>query len=479
VKPLFYLPIQRRAMAVLGLLLFVLTILVGMIWRNLQRFETVHAYVFYSHKIQELAFDVQKVLTDTLSNPAHTDQAGLKRLAEQVRALSSDGRHLEVETPHHLVTVADRLAQLRLQAPSSGEALAGLTRAVVEMSELQDAETDARETVLDGINRDMRLELQLALVTLTALSILAAYLLKRRIIAPLQDLRTLLARIARGDFTPIYTEHLDPLLLPVFDSYNDMAKHLAELEQTKQRYAQALESDMRAATQTLLEQQRALALAQRLAVVGELAAGVAHELRNPLAGIQLSCSNLRNEVVDPDQAERLDLIITELKRTTRLVNGLLDHSKHTPVAPTRFNLTALVRELVALTRYQIPAHVRLDYDAGDDLDCRLPADHIRQALLNLILNATEALDGKPGSITIQARRQGEMLDVKVTDTGPGFSPEVLRDGIRMFATGRQQGMGLGLAIVQRFVREVGGQVRLSNLEPRGACVSLQLPCEIR
>ena len=133
-KPIFYLPIQRRAMTVLGLLLFVLTILVGMIWRNLQRFETVHAYVFYSHKIQELAFDVQKVLTDTLSNPAHTDQAGLKRLAEQVRALSGDGRHLEPETPRHLVTVADRLGRLRLEAIRSEDALTGLTGAVVEMS---------------------------------------------------------------------------------------------------------------------------------------------------------------------------------------------------------------------------------------------------------------------------------------------------------------------------------------------------------
>jgi two-component system, NtrC family, sensor kinase len=271
------------------------------------------------------------------------------------------------------------------------------------------------------------------------------------------------------------TQHLDPLLLPVFNSFNEIVRNLGELEAAKRMHAESLEAEVRAATQALLEQQRSLAQAERLAAVGEIAAGVAHELRNPLAGIQMSCVNLRSEIDNPDQVARLDLIVGELKRMARLLTQLLEQSKQAPTPSQPCDLATLVRELVALTRYQIPPQIELDYRVPDTLICRVPESSLRQVLLNLVLNAAQAIDAGPGKIWIEVSRDEDWLWLDVMDNGPGFPEELLRGVVRPFASGRSQGTGLGLAIVQRTMRESGGHMKLSNLDPTGACVTLKLP----
>jgi signal transduction histidine kinase len=254
-----------------------------------------------------------------------------------------------------------------------------------------------------------------------------------------------------------------------------MVLRLRELEEEKRLHAQSLEVEIRAAAQALLEQQRSLARAERLAAVGELAASIAHELRNPLAGIRMSCSNLRKEIDNPNQAQRLDLIGDELKRLTRLLNDLLDQAKHTPQPATEVFLASVVRELLALTRYQIPAHLQLESKIPETLSYRLPEGNFRQALLNLVLNAAQAMGETPGTVRIEARENNNTLCLMVSDEGPGFSQEMLDGGIRPFVSGGQQGTGLGLTMVQRFAREAGGHVQLANKQPYGACVTLVFP----
>ena len=97
--------------------------------------------------------------------------------------------------------------------------------------------------------------------------------------------------------------------------------------------------------------------------------------------------------------------------------------------------------------------------------------------MNLILNAAVALNGQTGLIRIKARNEAHHLRIDVYDNGPGFSQDMLNYGIRPFRTSRQDGTGLGLAMVQRFVKDVGGKLKLSNLHPHGACVTVLLPKE--
>ena len=164
---------------------------------------------------------------------------------------------------------------------------------------------------------------------------------------------------------------------------------------------------------------------------------------------------------------------------TRLLNELLDQGKQTPPPSIDFNLALLVKELLALTRYQIPEHIALTFDVPAELECHLPSCSLRQALLNLILNASQALDNTPGGVRVNARREDGTLCIEVADDGPGFSEEILSRGIRAFSTSRIRGTGLGLAMVQRFARDLGGRIELSNSHPHGASVRLLLPCKAR
>jgi two-component system NtrC family sensor kinase len=474
--PIFYRPAQRRGLAFLGLLLMALAILGGMIWRNVQHFETVFSYVNYSHRIQNVSVGLQQslieYLTETVSD-AHPE-ALIKTLGE-MDGLMSDKRYLSAETRASLETVRAMLSDL--SALKKEEQHKHLLAALNLMDKTLDSEALQRDEQLENISLDTRNELYMALAVFTALLIIAVLFLRYRILHPLNDLKELLQHLTEENFTPITTDHLDPLLLPVFISYNEMVKHLAELEDANRLHAQSLQHEVRLATQALLEQQYSLARADRLAAIGEVAAELAHEIRNPLAGIQMAILNLRREIDDRDQVERLDLVNAELKRMAGLLNDMLDQSRHSPEQTTAFDVRTLIRDLVALTRYQIPEAIQLEIEAPCALPVHMPESGLRQALLNLILNAADALEGNHGTIRIKARTSRQGLRIDVQDDGIGFSKDMLEHGIRPFRTSRQRGTGLGLAMVQRFVKDVGGTISLTNQEDQGACVSLFLPNE--
>ncbi len=476
VKSFSYQYAQLRGWAVLVLVLLVFALLGGMIWRDLERFETMRAYVSYAHRIQQVTSDLQAALTDYfIYHTKRLDGEQLSRLSAEIAELARDDYHVAPATPTKLGELSSMIVDLTTEGATPEQQEARLLHALNITGDMMDAETLERERLMEDIGRTTRTEVELAFATVAMLLLFVGLFVGYRILAPLHDLKELLLRLAREDFTPIGTKAIDPLLLPVFHSYNEMVRHLADLEEAKRHYAESLEAEVRSATRALLEQQASLARTERLAAVGELAAGIAHELRNPLAGIQMSCANLRDELTDPEQAERVSLVMEELKRMGRLLNELLDQSKHTPAPIREFNLPALVHELVSLVRYQVPPGIRLDFEGPDRLICRLPECRLRQSLLNLILNSAEVLRDGKGSILIEARPEDEHVVLTVTDDGPGFTKEMLSSGIRPFATGRSGGTGLGLAMVQRFVRDLGGQLSLANTQPNGARIRLVLP----
>jgi signal transduction histidine kinase len=472
--PIFYRPAKIRAMAFLGLLLLALAILGGMIWRNLHHFETVLSYVNYSHRVQSVSVGLQQSLIGYVTETVPDSQAALlTKTLNEMQALITDNRYLLPATKKSLETVSNLLANV--SKLDKLEKNVRLIQALEVMSQTLDEEGLRREKLLEDINFDTQTELYIALVTFTFILLGAMLFLHYRILHPLNDLRQLLERLTDENYTPITINHLDPLLFPVFNSYNEMVIHLAELEEAKHLYAQSLQREVRLATQALLEQQYSLARAERLAAIGEVAAELAHEIRNPLAGIQMAFNNLRREIADENQCERMDLISSELKRLARLLSDMLEQSRHSPETATDFDMTTLIKDLLTLTRYQITETIDLNCDTLGTLPVHLPESGIRQALLNLLLNAADALDNRSGLIRIKARSEAQGLRIDVFDNGPGFSQDLLNYGIRPFRTSRQGGTGLGLAMVQRFVKDVGGTIKLSNQHPHGACVTVLLP----
>jgi signal transduction histidine kinase len=342
------------------------------------------------------------------------------------------------------------------------------------------SEIDAHDALLKQIRDDSQVELQIAaaaIVVVIILALIALFFWRQRVVAPLNNLEQLMLRLSEQSYDQAPVADVDPALLPLFERYNLMTRQLAELEQQHQSYQQSLEQSIRSATGAMLEQQRELANTQRLAAVGELALSLTHELRNPLAGIHMALSNLRQDLSDPDQVARMDLTLDELKRITRLLNDLLGQARQTPEPAREIKLAATIQTLFSLLRYQIPETIRLQQTVPEHLVCYLPADRLRQVFLNLILNAAQSIAGAgtPGTIEVTASRRSGKLIITVSDDGGGFPAELLKSGIRPFASWREGGTGLGLTMVYRFAQDLGGELQLTNRTSHGACVILTLP----
>jgi signal transduction histidine kinase len=441
--------------------------------RNLQRIDVIHSRVADLERLRELRQRLEISLLDDIRGDVPT----WSFLAEDVR--------LQVESvlalqPELSPEAAAGLEQIRTLLSRPGivnrETLISALELAGSVAEL---EARSHSTLLREVQNDSRRELYVGLTGLLALTLLvavAAWLLPKRLLNPLAHLGTQFSDVGAGRYEPIPLEGVDPALLPLFENYNGMVDRLAQLEAERTARAETLEAEVRAGARALLEQHRVLADAERLAAVGETAAGLAHELRNPLAGIMAALANLGQEVEDEGIEKRVGLLRKETERIVRLLNEYLEASRHAPEPLVMTSMEKLVEDLLSLLRYQASGNIRLEDDVGQDIECLLPPGRIRQALMNLVGNAIESLGDGPGTITVLGRRVGTEIHLEVRDDGPGFPEDILRSAGQPFRTGRDTGTGLGLATVHRTAVDLGGSMTIRNLQPRGASVTLSLPC---
>ncbi|MBT9568449.1 MAG: two-component sensor histidine kinase [Thiobacillus sp.] len=454
------------------LLLWVVGSQVALSWQALQRLVPVERHMAHMTRLQKINVRLQRELVGALAG-AHDSATVLVQLRHDIRGILDLDAHLSADTPRLLRQARETLADPAL---TPRDALVG---ALSFTRDALDQEAIAHEALVGSVRRAARLELQVGLIALVVFPLLALgllFLLRKRIFTPLRQLSELMTLISRRDYAPAPTRDVDPLLLPLTESYNHMADRLSLLEVERQQREHDLETQVRQAAHTLLAQSRVLSQADRMAAVGESMARVAHELRNPLAGVKLACANLDADLGDAELKSRMTLIMGELDRVIAVLNALLDQARHQPEAPRPVDVAGSVQQLRQLLRYQLPPGIQLHQDIPDDLVCDLPEALFQQALLNLVLNAAQALTESRGEITVAACRESASLVLTVTDDGPGFCPDMLTLGVRPFATQRVGGTGLGLSMVQRFARTLGGELKLANTAPHGAMVTLELPC---
>ena len=248
----------------------------------------------------------------------------------------------------------------------------------------------------------------------------------------------------------------------------------SEVTEKLQQSHDQLTETVRALQSELGEKNRLLERKNRLAALGEMAAGLAHEIRNPLGGIQLYASMLAQDVADrPDSLALVRKIAGGVQRLEALVGQVLQFSREIMAQPRQCDLAAVVDQAVDL------AHAKL---AELDVQCAVEGPRplsvtgdpllLGQALLNLLLNATEAAGaGAGGKVTIRFTRPSPESEVKqfhlvVKDNGPGIPPAVLDRIFNPFFTTKETGTGLGLAIVHRVVEAHDGTITAGN-DPAG------------
>ncbi len=262
---------------------------------------------------------------------------------------------------------------------------------------------------------------------------------------------------------------------------------LAERErQQKLRYQKAAETleesyrKLRDQADQIIEIEGQLRRADRLSALGELSAGMAHEIRNPLGSIKGTAEILRDGV-DPDdpKLEFADILIKEVDRLNKVLEDFLRFAKPVPVEHGRFSPNQSIQDVLELTRQQaVRNRVDVQIDLADDIEIPGRGEQIKQALLNLVLNALQVMpDG--GLLKVSSHLSANEVQIQVSDNGPGIARDDRERIFNPFVTTRDSGTGLGLAITQRIVQSHDGHIVLNSTLGQGASFSICLPLSLR
>jgi PAS domain S-box-containing protein len=220
---------------------------------------------------------------------------------------------------------------------------------------------------------------------------------------------------------------------------------------------------------------------ERLATLGEITAGLAHEIRNPLATILSAAQYLKSKVPDAGIAASLDSVIEQAERIRQLVNETLDYSKNPSLHLEDIHVPSLLGRALMLARTQYgPDHAktRVLLEVPEDLPpLRADRRRLEQALVNLILNAFQALAPRGGEMTLSCGIIKGEIQLSVRDNGPGIRDEDLPKVFEPFFSTKKHGSGLGLSICQRMAREHGGRVAVERPNSGGAAFTIVLPLD--
>jgi signal transduction histidine kinase len=298
--------------------------------------------------------------------------------------------------------------------------------------------------------------------TILAVTLIVALILAaiggRRVVKPLAELTAAISSVSQGDLSSLRVAvRSEDEVGSLARAFNEMA---AELDQAQ--------SD--------------LVEAAKYALVGELAAGVAHEVRTSLGVVRSSTQILERNLpsdADPHAIELAQLIREEVDRLGGIVNDLLELGR--PRAPHLEPIQIAVplrRAVDMVVSKAAEKAVRLEMTDAEQLpDVRCDPELLYQVALNLLVNAVQAV-GEGGRVDVTTRQMADgYVRFEVRDDGPGI-PEGIREKLfRPFATGREGGIGLGLTFVQRVVYEHQGRIQVDSDPGRGACFRIDLPCE--
>lgn len=309
-----------------------------------------------------------------------------------------------------------------------------------------------------------------------ALGLVLAAWFNRRLRSAVGALMQATAEIANGHFDQRVSVRAGDELAPLGEAVNTMATALGTQRQALSANAEHLEQTV--AERTLeLEKARAIALGQeRIAAMGVLAAGVAHEIGNPLTAISTIVQGLKRERAGDAQVEVLS---ESLDRIHGLVRGLVSYARPPTKEWTQISVNDVVRRTLDLLRLDPRAkHATFTTHLDPELPrIRSIEGKLQQVLLNLTLNALDALGDSPGQVVVTTNTQGGGLRICVDDDGPGVSEELREKILEAFFTTRagEGGTGLGLAVSVSLLEELGGSLTVAEAPQGGARFEVVLP----
>ena len=297
-----------------------------------------------------------------------------------------------------------------------------------------------------------------------------------RITRPLETLGRATEKIAHGNLMYEVPVDSEDELGKLASAFNKMTRALSASNEEILRRSEELEK----ANRDLKETQAQLIQTEKLSSLGRLAAGVAHELNNPLTGIMTFSHLLLKTIKDESARSDLEIIVRETTRCREIIKGILDFSRETAPQPKQYNINDIItRTLSMLERQWLFHNIHIE----KRLDGQLPEiwvddNQIQQVIMNVALNAAEAMNGD-GTLSVSSglSERGDSVEVRIADTGTGILPEHLDKIFDPFFTTKdpQKGTGLGLSISYGIIQKHHGEIAVESEAGKGATFIIKLP----
>ncbi len=387
------------------------------------------------------------------------DEPAYVTLENSLNSLKSDG-----ETERYSLLI-EKLFDLYKDEKDSIEKMRFKAREIQSFTE--NLSKKERSNISGMLSTSMKL-LVFALITILFLGIVINWRLAVSISSPIRKLEKVTKKIAGSDFSETIEVTGSDEVASLQISFNQMEENLRDamsaLEQTISQ---------------LQEKQTRLVEAEKLASIGKLAAGIAHEINNPLTSV-LTFSSLLLEQCPPSDPRhaKLKMVVKETTRVRNIVRQVLSFAKEAPLRTEKINLnqpvTEIVESLIAQEAFQ---GIELALDLAEGLqDIFIDPVQIGQVVLNILLNATHAIV-PPGKIWVATRAEGNFMELSISDTGKGIPEENLQKIFDPFFTtkDKSRGTGLGLAVSYGIIKKHGGDIEVRSKVNEGSTFIVKLP----
>ncbi len=314
--------------------------------------------------------------------------------------------------------------------------------------------------------------------------VILCIVLWRIVIGPLYIVAEGLQRVSKGDLDFQINLNTKDEIGMLARAFNSMTRELKTSRERLENWAKELEKEVAKKTEEIRKGQEQLVHTEKLASLGRMAAGVAHELNSPLTGI-VTFAHLMLKRLPPENKmdrEDLEVIIEQAERCSKIIKGLLGFSRALPSERTDININNVISHTVDIVRNQAKFHnIKITTELTPGLpDIRGDASQLEQVFMNLLINAADAMNDR-GSIKIATRMQRvddtDYVEIEFTDTGPGIPEEYMDRLFEPFFTTKPpgKGTGLGLSVSHGIVKKHGGHIRVRSTPGKGTSFFIRLP----
>jgi len=280
---------------------------------------------------------------------------------------------------------------------------------------------------------------------------------------------------AHGDFSERVSISGKDELSSLADEINGMLAALKKSQDKLRHYSEHLEELVKERTRKLRLAQEQLLKAERLAAIGEVAAMVGHDLRNPLTGIAGAAYYLKTKFgskMDKKTKEMLELIEKDIEYSNNIINGLLNYSREIRLELTETTPKSIIKD--ALTLVEVPSNIRILDLTENKPKIEIDTQKMKRVFVNIIKNAIDAMP-EGGELTIASKELNGNLEIAFTDTGTGIPKDIMEKIWTPLFTTKAKGMGLGLSICKRIVEAHGGSISVESIVGKGTTFTVTFP----